>query len=444
MMQTKLIVIILSLLIPLMSRGFTSDQFKKVAHEMVHDLKNAYGSQFIQQQVRFDMDDFHKLIDVTDYLPVEGPLENKYVDQFSGKLMTEKVDAINYFPSEKQIVYNKNIFGLLFDSGKIEELKIMIHHEFIPYFTKAPDRDRQYDFHLRSLYKRTYSFHDIKTGLYYAMRVNNSIADFTNDYIMYSIIYNHPTNELIINHIENPLKQLWCFDCYLYPTKTLYPETPQDFVSKIESTVTEHSFRDIMLGINGEEFENRGYAYLQIFNSETIGFGVMEENFKGSMHEYLLQKGMVKKLFLLTRVKNAEELNWEQKKKVPLKGIFFSADQAKCKAQSTLQKSNIVNLCERIGESGFIVPEAKRGPISVDPLNCRKEEVQLFDLQKNYPNYKCAWLTFLNVPTRTEYTPIPKHEYDQKIAFWNKLKKLHLEFDRIFSIYPDALNPRPF
>lgn len=419
----QLTILLLIFMFSILGHAISPSDFKKLAHEMVNDLEKAYGPKFIEQDVTFDLAAFHKLIDETHIESVNEPIANRFFDPDLKTWINETVDAINYFPNQKHIEYYEKNWDAWAQKKSWSEIKFLIFHEFVPAFTKKPDRERQFDRRLQSIYKKSYSFADIRPGFYSALRTKDPFYKMITNFLVYYISYTPDTNMLTIEQVENPLNKVWCLDCYTSPPFIYQPETPYNFVSKIDIESKQYGLKGLFPNAS-QKVGTQGYAYVQVFNEKTLGLGVIDETYPSALHDFVSQKNLDTKILLLTRMTNVEKLNWTGPKKIPLVNFNFAQSASKCESKIETLSRDLIQLCQQV---------AIEGRIEIVSAECKAENLfsQRLEQLPQYSQYGCAWLAQLNALTSSTFYPLGFQDYHEKLRHWELLKNQHLQTDQL-------------
>jgi hypothetical protein len=406
--------------------ALTPDQFKKLAHMMVTDLEKAYGESHLEKGILFDFREYHKLIDTTKIHPSSKPkpLTNQFFDQNQQKVLTETVDAINYFPAKKEIEYDDSAWQEKFNQSRWKELKLMIHHEFVPYFKKASDRERSLDDFLKEIYKVHYGFEDIRAGFYKVISSKEPLFKSLNDYYIIFIAYDARAQQLMMLNIENPLKKTWCLDCYVHVNPSRYNiDDPQADLARLMTTPFDYNPQQLIPNFVGGRGGLTGYAFMRVFNDNTLGLGVEPEDFKQPLSELMNPAREESKVVILSRMKDVDQFDWSGPKTIPILGFFLDPDKGDCDG---LRK-------KLISQSVIACRDLRKMKVDIYESWCRKENIVVQDL-KEYPFYdrfKCALFTYDQVPTNPNFYPISRDYFDTVVAGWKEAVKLHLQVDRI-------------
>lgn len=405
------------------SKALTVTEFRRLALEMVTDLQRAFGPSYSDNGIFFDLNEYRNLILNTKIESKKDQIENNYKTVNSiGEEITvkEKVDAINYFPKENLIIYNETVWNELLIRGRINELKLMIHHEFVPYFIKKMDRNHLYSKKLQEIYTPRLSFEKIKPGFYEIMNFDDPIfSQETSIYWIY-VEYNPFSKELYTKIVENPRKGLWCLDCYLLPSENIKIESTNKSIAMIYNQPVVLSAKQgavISIGFKDEY----GYPYIKMLSEDSFGFGFMDKSFKGTLENWSSQNTKDSKLVVLTRVSDVENVNWlKPNKKIPINGIMFTKEDQNCEVVRISLETTLIDLCNKYKDTILK---------NITYNSCNPENVNIQDVKKGKSNkildsYRCGYVgnieaAFTGIPSRF------KSYYYDIIQQWNLFLDKH-------------------
>lgn len=408
------------------SKALTVDQFRDLALEMVDDLEKAYGAHYMDNGVKFDLSEYRNLIKRTKIEIRSEKIENLYQEYNTmGEVIfvREMVDAVNYFPNEAVVQFFNDTWDEKFERKKINDLKIMIHHEFVPFFTKKADRNHEYSKKLRAIYNSRISLENLKPGFYEIMHFDDPISSSMSHYYWVHINYNRTTKQLAIQVVENPLNGIWCLDCYLLPVNYIKLDMVNQTLAFLTNQPTVLSISKMMGTSVGFE-DYHGYPYIKMLTEDSFGLGFMDSNYKGTIEQWASQNTNESRLSVMTRVNDVSGANWlKENKKMPIGGMRFSREETNCASVHQQLVTELVDLCINYGRS--LLP-------GIDMNYCQDKNVKIIDVKqekakKLLDKFHCAYVAQLE----PSFTGIPskfKAFYQFIIEKWQNLLEEHQRY----------------
>lgn len=400
--------------------AMTQAEFKNLALSMVDDLEKEYGQVHVENGVRFDMADYRKIIARTKIIFESKQIQNFHiVTDSSGKQtkVLEYVDAVNYFPSNEQIVLFQDAWDKKFATQKWDELKLLIHHEFVPYFLKRADRKHEYSLFLSEIYEKRMSLADLKPGFYKVINMEDPVFEAMSEFYWYFINYDKNRNQLTLVNVENPVAGIWCMICYVSPP-IIIP------LNQVTPTIATISGRNITLDLSkvfgdsgAGNTQLTGRPYLRMFNKRGFGLGFMDQKFTGSVEEFVKKKIVETKMTFFSRVEELGPFEWKAKKNFPLFGYRVFADPTDCEAVKRQVAADVLDACN--------LPE-----VPMERSYCKEENAQIIDLKQGrgadlYKDYSCAIMGRMHPPLNQEMDDYKRSLINTNIMYWRQLGEIH-------------------
>lgn len=406
-----------------MANAFTVDQFKGLALEMVDDLEKTYGANYTDNGVEFNLSTYRKLIKKTEVVIKNEKIENRYqeVNAFGETIsIRELVDAVNFFPDNKVIYIYHEVWNDKYKKKKFNDLKVLIHHEFVPYFTKKIDRDHIYSKKLRAIYNRDFSFENIKPGFYEILYFEAPLFSVTSYFYWMYVSFDKKTKQLSLQTVENPFKGVWCLDCYFVPENRVRLDSVSKNLARLSNQPAILGMKREM-GIFKGFADLKGYPFVKMLTEDSFGFGFMDADYKGSLEQWTNEKSSDSRLVVLTRVNEVSGADWlKENKKLPFGGLRFSKENVACEEVRRQLIAESVNLCHSYASTIL------KG---IDSRFCQENQVQVIDVKQGrskqmFESFHCAYVSKLE-PLFNGIPANIQDRYDYVVQKWRYLLEEH-------------------
>ncbi|MBN8536803.1 MAG: hypothetical protein J0M15_07100 [Deltaproteobacteria bacterium] len=404
------------LLVGFTSRGeeFTELTFRKLAFELVSDIENYYGFDYSDQSVVFSTEVYRNIISQTKIELSEKPLVNYYEESVNGetKRLKESPDAINYFPKTNYIIIYRPAWEKKLKNKEFFSLKLMIHHEFVPYFINKMDRTFLFNEKIKRIYERPVTFDDFVDGFYEPIYYGNSLMSALIKPFLYHIKVEKSLSLIQIDIVENPKLNIWCLDCYLYPSLILKVPT-------ITSQIVKMTDSAIKLSIGNFIDSDNGVVYLKINSSQVLSIAALKEDEVKKFSSQSMDEKLDTTLMVLKRVKNLNNVTWLKPKNLNFSGFHFSngndCDEVK---RSEIKKA--AEICRDY---------FKRIPDFFNESHCNHIEPKIENLTglPAYKKYSCGFILELTIPTFNSFSPKGALYYSLVLDRWNQFLRNYNE-----------------
>lgn len=420
-MRFPVIVICILLTLDSVSNAITVPQFKQLALTLVDDLEKEYGASFSDVGVMFDMNAYRDVIERTDVILnySEEKIVNAYFikdETGADKKVLELVDAINYFPGQLSLELHYNTWKEKFDSQKWTELKLMIHHEFVPFFTKASDRQHKFSNKVKTMYDAKVSLSDIRPGMYKVVSFGDPLFETITNMYWYNVSYSKLFNRFTLTLVENPLKNIWCFNCYAAQPLEIHLSNVTPGIAMIAEKNISLELSKVLGGLS----DAVGRPYLRMLSRSSFGMGYMDSEYKGPITEFVKQKNIDTKVVVFTRVENVADVNWNKEKVVPLFNYRFLREKSDCQKMKAEMVLELARLCP--------VADSRLG---IDLTTCKSENVKITDMKETaaaplFKSHQCALFGTLYPIGRPPITPgHVSSTISHKYQIWQRMMELH-------------------
>ncbi|NUM59383.1 MAG: hypothetical protein HUU56_12165 [Bdellovibrionaceae bacterium] len=393
------------------AQGFDKNEFKRLAHELVSDLEKFYGSSYVDQGFEFDLKKYHEIIEHTEIKGVEQKLFNEYYEMTSdGKevRINEPADAINYFPGKNLIYYYKSVWENKYSEKKIESLKLMIHHEFVPYFIKRADRSYQFNKKVKEMFESKLQLLDLEEGFYEPIYFGDPLQQLLVKNSWYYVQVDKPNGHIILNVVENPRRDAWALDAYVLPpmlfkvprqTKFFWIPTPGDLPIK-----------EIELNID-PSFE--AYPFVRMISRQSFGMGLVQDRNTISADGKLKSTNTFEKQVIFSKVKDLSNINWERPKSFIVYG-FDIREKISCDGVQEKLRLDLIKFCDQIEE---------KYKVRINKEECRRQQPVITDLKTHalYKKFSCAYSGELSIPMPQNFYPISYDYYRLVLFRWNSM-----------------------
>lgn len=389
--------------------GFPIHEFKRLAHQMVDDIEKAYGPVMTDRGVSFSTQRYHEIIDRTKIEISLKPIENVYyADDGNGSqtLVREKnLDAQNFFPTEERVIYFLPIWEKKFREKLFNEIKVMIHHEFVPYFTGTADRSMAFNKKVEDIYKPKLTWQSLESGFYEVMLSDHPSFDLATKAYWYHLHISQNSPMFLLEIVENPRRDYWCIPCF-YAANTMemvwhkFPVVLLDRVSKILKTP---------FG------EMEGIPYIQVLSKTSFMLSVAEKaNIPpgtGNLEERLAQSKQNGIVF--EKVTDLKNLSWRKPKKFQLPGVYWGYDRS-CTDQIEKYKRDLQKACETFG---------KMPGVGLSRRDCDRDlKITITDQTGRQPfeKFSCSFTAEGEIPAPPGFNPTPQEprRSEQQIRIW--------------------------
>ncbi|MBL7544261.1 MAG: hypothetical protein JNL11_10605 [Bdellovibrionaceae bacterium] len=396
---------------------------------MVDDLENVYGSSYVDNGIIFNLSVYRNLIKKTKVVVQNQKIINVYqeVNTFGNIVsIRELVDAVNYFPKENTIHLYHKAWDDKYKKKELNDLKVLIHHEFIPYFTGKAGRDHKYSKKIRAIYNPRFSFENLKPGFYEVLYFDDPIFSVTSYFYWMYVSFDKHTKQLSLQTVEDPLKGVWCFDCYFLPVNYVrLDDINNKGLARISSQSVVLSMTKEMGIFKGFD-DVHGYPYVKMLTEDSFGFGFMDADYKGSLEQWTSQNTIDSRLVVLTRVSDVNGANWlKENKKIPFGGLRFSKENKSCEDVHRQLITENVNLCNTYATT------IMRG---IDLNSCQENNVKIIDVKqgrskKMFESFHCAYVSqlqpaFVGIPSNIQ------SQYQTVVESWQYLLEEHKYYSR--------------
>jgi len=415
------------ILLNLGSQAFAVDenQLKKLAHELVNDIEGRYGAQVEINGVEFKVAEYRRLIDRTQFkegeLNQKGELVNyREVRLKNGevKVLAQIVDAINFFPKQDLIEYNKIKFERLIAEKKITEIKKLLHHEFVPYFIGRSDDSFEFNRKIDDIYEKKVTWRDLKEGLYEVAHFEDPMLQNLSTGIWIYLAVNKLKSSMTVTIVQKPDSDVWCLTCFSSTVETIKVDLDSDYL------LVDKVFKNIALPEGfGADNKVSGSPYYRILPNNTIVAGWIEIVDPNKRNAFEDSQNLDRRGLLLRRVDLKKAGEWKSEKSILIDGLSIRNDPTECKEAEAEIRSFVVRQCANFA----------MGTILFDYKSCLSTPVKVVDIKNSSELHKdraCVYYGIIKIPNRPDRDPYFAQMFPRKIKLWNFLLAVHERVDQ--------------
>ncbi len=410
----KCLLLVLLIVSTSFGEEFSDLTFKKLAFELVGDIENYYGFEYTDQDLVVSTEVYRKIISQTKIELSEKPLVNYYEETINGetKRIKESPDAINYFPKENLIIIYKPAWEKKLNNKEFIPLKLMIHHEFVPYFIKKMDRIFLFNEKIKKIYEKPVTFNDLEDGFYEPIYYGDPLMNSLIKPFLYHIKVEKRFQELQIDIIENPKQNIWCLDCYLYPSFFIK-------IPKMTSKIVKVSDTSVKLALGTFADSANRVAYLKVNSSQVFSMAALKEEEINNFRAETIDEKLDVDLLMLKRVKNMNNVTWLKPKNMYFSGFHFS-NESDCDQVKRSEIKKTADLCRDY---------FNRIPDLFNESDCYNIEPTIKNLNTLpvYKKYSCAYTIALTIPTLNTFSPKGEVYYSLVLDRWFQFLRNHNE-----------------
>lgn len=395
----------------------TEFQFKQLALSMVDDIEKVYGPVHYENGVKFDLSEYRRLIGRTTVMFETKKIENIHIVRDSAGIesrVLELVDAVNYFPAKEQIELFQTVWAQKYADKKWDELKLMIHHEFVPYFVKEADRRHKYSAFVEEIYEKKISLGDLKPGFYKVMNMGDPLYETLNEFYWYYVNYDKKENILVLDMVENPLAEMWCPVCYASPAMRV----PLNQVTPALATISDKNIILNLAKLFGEGAATfQGKPYVRLLNQRSFGIGYMDSKYSGTLEEFVKKKDIESKAVFFSRIENLGPVEWKANKGFPVFFYQLEAEHSNCDIIKKNVTRELMEACH--------LPS-----VPLDRSYCKVENIRFYDLKQSvgaelYKTHKCAILGKMSPPFKPMFHEWSAQNIINLTLTWYRYAEIH-------------------